>query len=56
MNAAYKWYSYNSSIIQFYTGDSSKIQKREVDCVEETAEKTYNYAANIISVSEVNVS
>ena len=56
MNTAYKWYSYNNSIIQFYSDDSSKFQKCKVDCVEETTEQSYDYAANIVTPSEVNIS
>ena len=57
MNTAYKWYSHNNSIIQFYSGDSSKFQKCKVDCVEETTEQSsYDYAANIVIPSDVNIS
>ena len=52
MNAAYKWYSHNSNIIQFYSGGSSSsrsVRKHDVDSVKETIENTYEYAANVVN-------
>ena len=47
MNAAYKWYSYNSNIIQFYSVDYNKGQKAKIDCIEETDEQSSEYVSSI---------
>ena len=52
MNAAYKWYSYNSNIIQFYSDQSySSSRKRTLtaDSVKETIEQACNIASNMIN-------
>lgn len=58
MNAAYKWYSHNSSIIQFYSGGScvKKAERTVVDYAQETVNKAYDYSAGIITLQpEVNI-
>ena len=58
MNAAFKWYSHNSSIIQFYSGYSytKNTTKPNSDYMGETVEKAYDYSDNFISCcSEINV-
>ena len=58
MNAAYKWYSHNSSIIQFYTGNSyvKKAERPVVDYAQDTVNKAYDYSVGIISLQpDVNV-
>lgn len=50
MNAAYKWYRYNSNIVQFYSGESAskKSKSFSADSVKETIERSYDYTNNFI--------
>ena len=58
MNTAYKWYSHNSSIIQFYSGSSyvKRTERPVEDYAHETVNQAYDYSVGIITLHpEVNV-
>lgn len=50
MNAAYKWYSLNSNIIQFYSGylSSKTVTSPIADNSAEAVECAYDYSAKVI--------
>lgn len=50
MNAAYKWYSLNSNIIQFYSGysDLKNVTSPIDDNTIKTVECAYNYSEKVI--------
>ena len=50
MNSAYKWYSHNSNIIQFYSGYTATESKRndKHDMVEEVVDNSYRYSTNTV--------
>ena len=58
MNTAYKWYSYNSNIIQFYSGYSltKNTERPIVDYAQETYNQTCDYSEGMITYQpEVNL-
>lgn len=55
MNTAYKWYSHNNNIIQFYSGDLSKTNRFPVDYVEETVGRVCDYAVIVTDNYEQKV-
>ena len=54
MNVAYKWYSHNNNIIQFYSAHSPSrvICNRKDDYDRDTIESSYAYASNLLIVPD----